>query len=506
MRAAFPKIHAQLCGIKHIGAAALRILQIRGTVLEMRERKIFGGERLARARARRGLKQAEAAKLTGISASYYNQLEKNHRPITPALLAKIAAAFNITDTYFVDSEDVRRAGALREALADPLFRARPISTDTIAALVRAAPEVSDAFMTLYRNFLLQKESQALPRAGPEFSANFAYDEVRDWVQSRQNHFDTIDRAAENLFETARFGPASLIDDLKRYLRDQHGITVDHTPGILAQGIFWRLNRGAKRLYLAQEASVESETFWIAHVIGQIECKALIEREIRRAAFSSEEAQGLARIGLANYFAGALMMPYRAFHESAQILRHDLQRLQRAFGAGFEQVCHRLSTLQRPNLAGIPFHFAKIDIAGNILKRSSASRFAFAQFGGPCPLWNVFRAFAHPGEILVQRAVSPDGAAYLNIARTVGRGGGSYLSRPRAVAVVLGCEARYAGQMVYAEGLDLTNPDLADPIGPGCRACERTNCRHRAVPPMNQALDLGTAERGVVPYRIKVEGR
>ncbi|WP_264798148.1 DUF2083 domain-containing protein, partial [Acidocella aminolytica] len=41
-----------------------------------------------------------------------------------------------------------------------------------------------------------------------------------------------------------------------------------------------------------------------------------------------------------------------------------------------------------------------------------------------------------------------------------------------------------------------------PIGPGCRACERTNCRHRSVPPMGTALDNGTAARGVVPYRLK----
>jgi len=467
----------------------------------MSQKKIFAGERLRRARARIGLKQAEAARRTGISASYYNQLEKNQRPLTAAILAKIAAAFNLPDTYFVDSDDTRRAGALREALADPLFRARSIPPDSIAALIRAAPEFSDAFLTLYRSYLTEKETRDEHRTD-QTTAKFAYDEVRDWVQSRQNHFDSLDRAAESLFETAGFSLTNLIDHLKRYLAGQHGITVDHTPGILAQGIFWRLNRNAKRLYLAQEASMESETFWLAHVIGQLECKSLIEREIRRAAFSSEEAQGLARIGLANYFAGALLMPYEKFHEAAQILRHDLQRLQRQFAAGFEQVCHRLSTLQRKNLAGIPFHFAKIDIAGNILKRSSASRFAFAQFGGPCPLWNIFRAFAHPGEILVQHAISPDGVTYLNIARTVGRGGGSYLSRPRSVAVVLGCEARYAARMVYAEGLDLTKPDLADPIGPGCRACDRTACRHRSVPPMNQALDLGTAERGVVPYRIK----
>lgn len=211
---------------------------------------------------------------------------------------------------------------------------------------------------------------------------------------------------------------------------------------------------------------------------------------------------MARIGLANYFAGALIMPYTRFLREAQALRYDIQRLQYRFGSSFEQVCHRLSTMQRPELPGIPFFLVKTDIAGNVLKRSSVTRFRFASFGGPCPLWNVYRAFSQPGRLLVQVARTPDQVTYLNIARTVGREGGSYLSRPRNVAIVIGCEVAYAGQTIYSTGLDLHDPAIADPIGPGCRACERTDCRHRAVPPATQALDVGTVERGVVPYRIR----
>jgi XRE family transcriptional regulator, fatty acid utilization regulator len=163
---------------------------------------------------------------------------------------------------------------------------------------------------------------------------------------------------------------------------------------------------------------------------------------------------------------------------------------------------RLNTeLLRKILAGIPFYFLKIDIAGNVLKRSSATRFQFARFGGPCPLWNVHQAFAQPGQTMVQLAATPEGTIYLCIARTVSFSAGSYLSRPRAVAVGLGCEVAYAGQTVYAKGIDLEDAEAAEPIGPGCRACERTECRHRALPPIGLALDVGTAERGVVPYRI-----
>lgn len=465
----------------------------------MLEKKIFAGERLRRARAQAGLKQTELAQRLGISPSYLNQIEREQRPLTLSLLGRLAAALNVPQSYFADSEDARRESQLREDLADPLFRPFRNAPAELRAMVRSAPGLADAFMSLYRAYSAQAEELAAPAAK---LPRFPYDEVRDWVQTRQNHFERLDRAAEQLFEAQHFSSATLRDDLRRYLRDTHGIATAGARGLLGDGVFWRLNRSSKRLYLAEDVAPESEMFWLAHVIGQLEQKTLIEQMLRREGFSSAEALGLARIALANYFAGALMLPYERFHAAARAVRHDIQRLQHQFGASFEQVCHRLSTMQRPDLPGIPFYFVKTDIAGNILKRSSATRFQFAQFGGPCPLWNVYRAFAHPGEILVQHAGMPDGLTYLNIARTVGRGAGAYLARPRAVAVVLGCETRFAAQTVYEAGLNTTAPEAADPIGPGCRACERTNCRHRSVPPMGRALDMGTAERGVVPYRLK----
>ena len=475
----------------------------------MLPKKIYAGDRLRRLRHQAGLKQVSLAARLQISPSYLNQVERDQRPLTPALLTRLADALNVSETYFADTEDLRRASELREAFGDPLFWGKDLAADEVQAAVRAAPAFTDSFLHLYRAYagLEQQKIETRNNRLADHAAlapRFPYDEVRDWVQSQHNHFEALDRAAEQLFEDAKFSSATLRDDLTRYLADRHGIAVGSTPRLVEQGTFWRLNRPAKRLTLTEDAAVESKTFWLAHVIGQLERKALVEREVRRARLATEEAQGLLRIGLANYFAGALLMPYRRLFDQAQTLRYDIQRLQGHFGASFEQVCHRLSTMQRPDLPGIPFYFAKTDIAGNILKRSSVTRFQFAQFGGPCPLWNVYRAFAHPGEILVQLANTPDQATYLNIARTVGRGGGSFLSRPRAVAVVLGCEVRYAAQTIYAAGLDLTKLDGADPIGPGCRACDRTSCRHRSVPPLGRSLDVGTAERGAVPYRVRME--
>src|SRR3546814_6019001 len=100
------------------------------------------------------------------------------------------------------------------------------------------------------------------------------------------------------------------------------------------------------------------------------------------------ARQLLHVGLSNYAAGAVLMPYAPFRAGARAVRHDIDRLRLDYGVSFEQACHRLSTLQRPGARGIPMFFCRVDMAGNITKRHSATRLQFARFGGACPLWIV----------------------------------------------------------------------------------------------------------------------
>nr|WP_269325010.1 short-chain fatty acyl-CoA regulator family protein [Chondromyces apiculatus] len=205
------------------------------------------------------------------------------------------------------------------------------------------------------------------------------------------------------------------------------------------------------------------------------------------------------MGLANYFAGALVMPYGQFLESAESLRYDIDLLRQRFGVGFEVTCHRLSTLQRIDARGVPFFFVRVDRAGNISKRQSATDFHFSRVGGTCPLWNVYEAFAQPGRILRQLAQMPDGRTYLWIARTVARGHGGYAAPTKTFAIALGCDARHAGRLVYSQGLDLDDPSAPTPIGAGCKVCERKGCPQRAFPPMGGKIVVDENERRLEPY-------
>lgn len=209
---------------------------------------------------------------------------------------------------------------------------------------------------------------------------------------------------------------------------------------------------------------------------------------------------LIRVGLLNYVAGALLMPYAAFLAAAHALRHDVEALASRFGVSFEQACHRLSTLQRPDARGVPFFFVRVDPAGNVSKRFSAAGFPFARYGGSCPRWVVHTAFSQPGVVQVQVAELPDGTAYLCFARTVVRPARTW-GDPRPMHVVaMGCSLPHADAVAYADGLDLERAKVG--IGLSCRLCDRPDCRSRAFPPLEHRLALDPQTATAAPYRFE----
>ena len=253
--------------------------------------------------------------------------------------------------------------------------------------------------------------------------------------------------------------------------------------------------------LAAHSGPATQAFQALHQIALIEHDDLLEATLDLARFRTEAARAICKTGLANYFAGAALLPYARFLTRAQALRHDLETLAQVFDASIEQVGQRLSTLQRAGAKGVPFYFVRVDQAGTITKRHSATRLQFARFGGACPLWNVHQAFETPGRFLRQLAETPDGVRYVCLARDVSKSGGSFRAPVRRYAIGLGCEIAHAASLVYADDLDIRNDAAYQPIGISCRFCERQSCPQRAVPPLDRPLSVDPNERGLLPYRI-----
>lgn len=465
----------------------------------MAARKTLLGQKIRRLRQDRGLTQQQMAGELGISASYLNLIEHDERPVTVSLLLKLGERFAVDLNALTDDAERQLAAALSEVFADAGLRDSGIDSDEIARLVGAAPRAARAIADLYRALRAARDdAQALNidlSEGRTRRVVLPTEEARDFFEARRNHFPALESAAEALRPAA--------DDLGRFLGDRltqrHGVTLEIAPVEAMAGAFRRFDPRSRRLSLSEALPLASRNFHLAYQLGLLEARDAIGDIIRAAKLSAPESEMLCRIGLANYFAGAVLMPYAAFLAAAQAERCDIERLMNRFGVSFEQAAHRLSTLNRPGAAGIPFFFARADIAGNISKRFSAAGFHFSRYGGACPRFVVHEAFATPGLIRRQIARLPDGATFFCVARTVEKAGGGFHAPSGHMAVVLGCDIVRAAEVVYADGLDLARPEVATEIGVGCRLCERADCRQRAFPPLQHRLVVDEAVKGPSAY-------
>jgi hypothetical protein len=335
------------------------------------------------------------------------------------------------------------------------------------------------------------EPAGLPRS--------ASDDVNDFIQQNMNHFPVLEDAAQETWREARLVSGAVYAGLVAYLTERHGIAVEIVPLRKSDSAMRRFDSVAKRLILSELLPQSSRTFQLASQVALLRTRSLLDVVIAKHDFAHPDSAALARVALANYLAGAILMPYDPFLDAARAVRYDLDLLENRFGASFEQVCHRLTTLQRPGASGVPLHFVRVDIAGNISKRFSASGIRFLRFGGACPRWNVHDAFLTPGMIRTQHSVMPDGSAYFCIARTVRKPGGGYRHAQSYLAIGLGCRVADAKALVYSDAYDLTNLSAAVPIGVGCRVCERMNCRQRAFPPIQHRLNVDENVRGFSAY-------
>lgn len=465
-------------------------------------KKIYMGLRLRRLRAERGMTQVALAQILGLSPSYLNQLEQNQRPLTVAVLLRIHRALGVDIQQFSEDEEARLVAGLREALADA---PDAISLPELQEVASQMPALGRALIALHRRSVEaqeQLETIALrvgdDRSGGPAPRAMPFEVVRDFFFARQNYFDPIDRTAERLAEEVTASGDTLGSWLVERLRRRHEVRVLMTDD--ADDSKRRFDPESRVLRLSSALEPGQLAFQLGTQLALLECSDLIDAETAGPPFQHDaDSRAVARIGLANYFAGALMLPYRRFLEAAESTRHDLERLGLRFAVGFETVCHRLSTLQRPDAPGIPFFFVRVDRAGNISKRQSATHFHFSRTGGTCPLWNVYEAFAQPERILPQLARMPDGRSYLWLARAVTRGAHGYGSPRKTFSIGLGCDIQHAPRLVYAKGLNLGAPEAGTPIGMGCKVCEREHCAQRAFPFLGRPLVVDENQSRFAPY-------
>ena len=462
--------------------------------------KLYAGAKLREVRLRLNHTQKDFAAKLGVSLPYLNQMENNNRPVSTTVVLALASEFGMDVTELSSGDGERLISDMREVLSDPLFEGDKLPLADLQLAASNAPGLARAFIKLHQSHRQTHErlaslDEALGREDARPTPS-PWEEVRDFFHYCDNYIDSVDRAAEHF---ARKGADAVglqrraIDALK---------ALDITVQFDDVEPLRRFAPETRVLHLSSRAPRETQTFQLLLQLALTQQNNLLEATLDLARFHSPAARDIAKIGLANYFAGAALMPYATFLESAQTCRHDLEVLAGKFGASIEQVAHRLSTLQRPGSKGIPFFFVRVDQAGTITKRHSATRLQFARFGGACPLWNVHSAFETPGRFLRQLAETPDGVRYISLARDISKPAGRFGAPVRRYAISLGCEVRHAAALVYADGMDTTRASAFEPIGISCRICERKACHQRSVPPLERQLVVDPNLRDVLPYQVE----
>lgn len=483
----------------------------------MKHKKLLIGRTIRKIRNDAELTQAAFAERLGISTSYLNQIENNQRHLSASVLLSLAENFSIDIASFSEQDSDRLIADIAEVFSDPLISSTRPSTTDIKLVAQGAPDFARAFIAMHHNLRRASEQLAELDETIERSDGLSeptpYEEVRDFFHYLDNYVDELDQKAENLHKHISKQNRSKVRALADYIEQTHRVRViigtenpqntnnkDNTQR--EEVALRRFDPVAHVLYLNRRSLASTQAFQIAHQIAQLEFATTIETFINEANFHSEEAAAICRIGMANYFAGATILPYGDFSQAAKEMRYDLVLLADNFEASIEQVAHRLSTLQRPGAKGIPFFFARVDQAGNITKRHSATKLQFARFGSACPLWNVHQAFETPNRIIRQLAETTDGAQYLCLATTVSKPSGGFHAPVQRYALALGCEITHAEDLIYGDDLDTNNNKAFEKIGVSCRICERRNCHQRALPPLKRGLKIDENNRKTIPYEFE----
>lgn len=460
----------------------------------MAENTLLAGTTIRRLRRREGLTQAAMAERLAISPSYLNLLERNQRPLSARLVVQLAEQFDFDPRSLRQDEAVGGVDGLRRRLADERFADLAIDRDEIAEWLASAPQAALAFARLY---------DAAGKAGAS-QAQDPMELVRREIERWRNHFADLDTAAEALADELRLSNPDIGAALAERLRQKHQIAVRILPVDVMPDALRRLDLHARQLQLSEMLDQSSRNFQIALQLAALEQRDEIAAIANGAMFEDRGAWRLFRRHLTGYFAAAVLMPYGRFMRACEATGYDLGILQRRFGVGFEQLAHRLTTLQRVGQRGLPFFMARVDRAGQYSKRyAGASGALLLESDVTCPRWIAHHAFERAGQIGVQLVeFAYEGGQpgnWLTLARTVD-GSGAYGADAARFAVILGIEAGLAGQLAQARGLSLT-PASAVPIGPGCARCHRADCQQRSLPPRGAALQFDERRRGLTPFEF-----
>jgi predicted transcriptional regulator/transcriptional regulator with XRE-family HTH domain len=464
--------------------------------------KTFVGPQLRQLRRERNQTQAEMAKALGVSPGYVNLLENNQRSLSVRLLMALADAYHVDWHDIVRDEASSLLAELRNVIRDPMFSGGAPDVQELRAAIDHAPRLVEHFVSLYGihrttlERIMRQGAEGLPKGLLATSGEAV---IHDFFRNHSNYFHPLEVAAEHLRATEPCETDDTYAALKARLSHAHGIRVRRRATEEMTQTLRVYDREEGVVHLSEALDHCNQVFQLAHVLCLVELQDLLDELTADSGIAKGTSLARCHVELANYFAAAFLMPYEPFLRAAQSTAYDIDRISARFAVSFEQACHRLTTLQRPGMQGVPFFFLRVDKAGNVTKRFNSTSFHLAEYGGACPVWNIHMAFRTPGVVLPQFVELPDGGRFFTISRTADRPAVNLETQDHRLAVALGCEFQYANKLSYAASYNLNDQLTFSRIGINCHLCPRQACSQRAHQPVFMELRLDTTRRGNTRY-------
>lgn len=445
-------------------------------------RNALVGTRIREMRLLAGIRQAELARMAGISAAYLNLIEHNRRQVGGALRETIAAALGVAPAALDEEagaaliEDLRAAAGSDEegpGLNPGLNPGQRPEVDRIEEMIGRFPGWAARLAALARR------QRGLEAALARLSDRMAHDPfLSDALHEIISAVSAVRATAAILAETEDIEPAwrarfhaNLHQDALRMSASAEAL-VGYLDGARAEGG-------------APTAPLEELEAWRAaagYHFAALEAGADLEAAIAGAPeLASGAAQRLARDWAARYAADARALPLATLRAALAAAGDDPLALAAATGADLALVLRRLAALPGASNTGLLI----CDGAGALVLRKPLDGFRPPRFGAGCPLWPLYAALARPMQPLV---VTVETAA-----RLPRRFAAVAIAQPRRPAGPDLPPLWEATMLLRPAPAPVTVPapggaaPAALRIGTTCRICPRADCPARREPALVRDL-------------------
>ena len=323
--------------------------------------RLIFGFKVRYLRQQKDLSYQELKKLTGLSTSYLNDIEKGKRYPKPDKITALATALEVDYNYMVATNASKKLQPIIDLLNSKLFRLFPlqefgISLEKVLELFTQTPDKVNAFIStmvkIARNYQVGEQQ-------------FYKEALRSYQDMHNNHFPALE-AASKAFKK-EFSIKGTLPFTARFIEDQllelYGIAVNRTelaqhPNLWHIRSYYSIKN--KTFYLRTKLSEAQENFLIARELG-FQYLELKERPYETTIINIDSFEKLLNNYKASHFAAALLMDENALAKDIKKLAKEntwkpdlFLKLLTKYNVTGEMLFQRLTNI-------LPHHFGLEDL-------------------------------------------------------------------------------------------------------------------------------------------------